>query len=82
LYLSIVPLGFIFQLADRVRQVERLKAEKARTTRHIKKEKIAYIDTYDTDLKFDWGSDVVKDNEINLAELKDGPPYVCILLRP
>jgi len=37
------------QLADKVRQVERMKAKKARTTRHIKKEKIAYIDTYDSD---------------------------------
>ena len=27
------------QLEDRVRQVERLKAEKAKTTRHIKKER-------------------------------------------
>jgi len=70
------------QLAYRVRQVERLKAEKARTTRHIKKEKIAYIDTYDSDLEFDWGSDVVEENETNLAELKDGPPYVCKFLRP
>jgi len=70
------------QLADRVRQVERLKAEKARTTRHIKKEKIGYINTYDSDPEFDWGSDVVEENEINLAELKDGPPYVCKLLRP
>jgi len=70
------------QLADRVCQVERLKAEKARTIRHVKKEKIAYIDTYDSDPEFDWGSDVVEENEINLAELKDGPPYVCKLLRP
>jgi len=68
-------------IADRVRQVERQKVEKARTTRHIKKEKISYIDTYDSDPKFDWGSDIVEDNEINLAELKDGPPYVCKLLR-
>jgi len=70
------------QLEDRVRQVKSLKAEKARTIKHIKKEKIAYIDTYDSDPEFDWGSDVVEDNEINLAELKDGPSYVCKLLRP
>ena len=41
------------QLVDRVFQVERLKAGKARTTRHIKKEKIAYINTYDSDPEFD-----------------------------
>jgi len=70
------------QLADRVRQVERLKGEKARTSRFPKKEKIAYVDTGDSDPDFDWGSDTVEDNEINLAELKDGPPYACKLLRP
>jgi len=31
------------QLADRVRHVERLKAEKARTQKHFRKEKVAYI---------------------------------------
>jgi len=70
------------QLADRVRQVERLKAEKGRTSRFPKKEKIAYVDTGDSDPDFDWGSDTVEDNEINLAELKDGPPYACKLLWP
>ena len=39
-------LRYMAQLADRVRQVERLKA---RTTRHIKKEKIAYVVAYDSD---------------------------------
>jgi len=41
------------QLADRVQQVERLKAEKARTSRFPKKEKIAYVDTGDSDPNFD-----------------------------
>jgi len=71
----------IAQLVDRVRQVERLKAEKARTIRHVKKEKISYIDTYDSDPEFDWGSDVVEENEINLEKLKDGPPYVCKIVK-
>jgi len=70
------------QLADRVWQVERLKAEKARTNRFPKKEKIAYVDTGDSDPEFDWGLDTVEDNEINLVELKDGRPYACKLLRP
>jgi len=47
-----------------------------------KKEKITYVDTYDSDPEFDWGSDAVEENGISLAELKDGPPYVCKLLRP
>jgi len=70
------------QLADRVHHVERLKAKKARTNRFVKKEKIAYVDTYNNDPEFDWGSDAVEDNEMNLAELKDGPSYACKLLRP
>lgn len=36
-------LKVMAQLADKVRQVERLKAEKARANRHRSKEKIAYI---------------------------------------
>ena len=71
------------QLADRVRQVERLKAEKTRThNKFPKKEKIAYIETGDSEPEFDWGLDIVEDNDINLAELKDGPPYACKMLRP
>jgi len=70
------------QLADRVRQVERLKAEKARTNRFPKREKVAYIEAGNNNPEFDWGSDTVEDSEINLAELKDGPPYTCKLLRP
>ena len=54
-------------LADRVGQVERLKAEKARTNRFPKREKVAYIDAGDSDPKFDWGSDTIEDSEINLA---------------
>jgi len=42
------------QLADRVRQVERLKAEKARTNRFPKREKVAYVDVGDSDPEFDW----------------------------
>jgi len=37
------------QLADKVRQVEMLKDEKARTNRFPKKEKIAYVDTGGSD---------------------------------
>ena len=44
--------------------------------------KITYEDTGDSDPEFDWGSHTVEDSEINLAELKDGPPYACKLLRP
>jgi len=70
------------QLENRVPQVKRLKAEKARTNRFPKRDKVAYVDARDSNPDFDWGSDTVEDNEINLAELKDGPPYTCKLLRP
>jgi len=43
----------ITQLVDRVRQVERLKAEKARTSKYHKKEKVAYVETNDSDQEFD-----------------------------
>ncbi|KAH1237870.1 hypothetical protein GmHk_08G022674 [Glycine max] len=41
------------QLADRVRQLERLKAEKARNSKFHKKEKVAYVETNDSDQEFD-----------------------------
>src|SRR4051812_34262749 len=67
------------QLADRVRQVERLKAEKARVSKYHKKEKIAYVTTN----KFDSNSDSEYEvGEVNVAELKPGPPYICKLLKP
>jgi len=67
------------QLADRVRQVECLKAEKARTNRFPKKEKVAYVNAGDSDSEFDWGLDTIKDSEVHLAEIKDEPPYTCKL---
>ncbi|XP_058776003.1 uncharacterized protein LOC131650309, partial [Vicia villosa] len=67
------------QLADRVRQVERLKAEKARVNKYHKKEKIAYVTTNE----FDSDSDSeYEEGEVNVAELKPGPPYICKLLKP
>ncbi|XP_058775659.1 uncharacterized protein LOC131649932 [Vicia villosa] len=67
------------QLADRVRQVERLKAEKARVSKYHKKEKISYVTTNE----FDSDSDSeYEEGEVNVAELKPGPPYICKLLKP
>jgi len=70
------------QLVDRVRQIERHKAEKARTSKFNKKEKVAYVNTNDRDTKFNLNFDVVENREVNLAELKPGPPYTCKVLRP
>ena len=69
------------QLSDRVRQVERLKPEKARTHKFIR-EKVAYVDTNESDQELDIAYEAVEDGEINFAELKPGPPYTCKLLRP
>ncbi|KEH15977.1 hypothetical protein MTR_0401s0010 [Medicago truncatula] len=70
------------QLADRVQQVERLKAEKARTSRFGKKETVAYVDTNDSDQDFDFEWSTIEESEINVAELKPGPPYTCKVLKP
>lgn len=67
------------QLVDRVPQVKRLKAEKARMNKS-KKERVAYIATKDNDLASDVKHNHVKENEFGLAELKPGPPYMCKLL--
>jgi len=69
------------QLADRVRQVERLKAENARTHK-FKREKVAYVDTNESNREFDIFYEDVEDGEINFVELKPGPPYTCKVLRP
>jgi hypothetical protein len=72
----------VAQLADKVHQVERLKVKKVRTIRFTTKEKVAYVDTNDSDQVFDIESDIVEESETNLAELKPGPPYACKVLRP
>jgi len=69
------------QLADRVRQVKRLKAEKARTHK-FRREKVAYVDTNESDQDFDIAYEDVEDGEINFVELKPGPPCTCKVLRP
>ena len=70
------------QLADRVRQVERLKTEKSRASKFSKKEKVAYVDANDDDPGFSLNLDDVKNIEVNLAELKPGPLFTCKVLRP
>ncbi|KAK2450508.1 hypothetical protein QL285_009621 [Trifolium repens] len=72
----------IAQLADRVRQVERLRAEKVRNSKFHKKEKVAYIETYESENEFDDGQDYMENSEVNIAELKPGPPYTCKMLKP
>src|SRR3954467_6672620 len=56
------------QLADRVRQVELLKAEKARANKNFKKEKVAYIETGDAEGEPFEDSYRFEEVEIDLAE--------------
>ncbi|CAJ2657404.1 unnamed protein product [Trifolium pratense] len=72
------------QLADRVRQIERLKAEKARNSKFQKKKEIGFVDSYDNEIDYEISDEYLEfdDSDINVAELKPGPPYTCKLLRP
>ena len=69
------------QLADRVRQVERLKVEKDGTHK-FKREKVAYVDTNENDQELDIAYEDVEDDRINFAKLKPGTPCTCKVLRP
>jgi len=68
------------QLANRVPQVERLRSEKAITHKY-KREKVAYVDTNESNQEFNVAFEDVEDGEVNVAELKFGPPYTCKMLR-
>ncbi|XP_058775744.1 uncharacterized protein LOC131650018 [Vicia villosa] len=67
------------QLADRVRRVECLRAEKTIINKYHRKEKVAYVatDEFDSDVE-----SVYEESKANVAELKSGPPYICKLLKP
>ncbi|XP_050890989.1 uncharacterized protein LOC127096467 [Lathyrus oleraceus] len=67
------------QLADRVRQLERLKEEKARANNN---KRLAYVDFSNNDEGPCNGPSDFDENEIDLAELKQGPPYACRVLAP
>lgn len=69
------------QLADIVRQVERLKARKARVSKG-KKEWIAYVDMEDQDIVYEVEYIHVEESEVDMAELKSSPPYICKLFTP
>lgn len=69
------------QLADWVRQVERLKVEKVRVNKG-KKEHVAYVNLEDKDLASHVEYNHVKEMGVDVSELKSGPPYVCKFLTP
>lgn len=69
------------QLADRFRQVERLKAEKARTFKFNKK-KVTYVEVNKTGSSSDSEYEHVEENEVNMEELKQEPTYMFKLMNP
>lgn len=70
------------QLSNRDRQVERLKAEKARASKNNRRERVAYV-KIDEDSQEIYSDPIGFDEcEIDLAELKQGTPYSCKVLAP
>lgn len=67
------------QFADRVRHIECLKAEKTKTGRYHKKEKVSYIAVEGCSSD---GEGLIDESEVNVAELKPRPPYTCKVLKP
>jgi hypothetical protein len=61
------------KLADRLRHVERLRAEKARTQKYHKREKVAYIESTESNQEFDIDFGDVETKEVDIAELRQGP---------
>jgi len=70
------------QLADRVRHVERLKVEKTITQKFHKREKFAYIGSDESNQEFNIAFGDFETKEVDIAELRLGPPYTCKSLRP
>ncbi|XP_050877490.1 uncharacterized protein LOC127081262 [Lathyrus oleraceus] len=70
------------QLADRVRQVEHLKSEKARANKNYKKERVAYVEFEDGESEISDDPYGLEEFEVDLAKLKEAPPYACKLLTP
>ena len=70
------------QLVDRVQHVERLRAEKARTQKYHKREKVAYVESNESDQEFDIAFGDVERGKVNITELKLGSTYTCKSLRP
>ncbi|WJX26814.1 hypothetical protein P8452_15690 [Trifolium repens] len=64
------------QLADRVRQIERLKAEKARNSRFQKNKEVNLVESFDDDYEDSDECLEYDESEVNVAELKPGPPYM------
>ena len=67
------------QLDNRIRCIEHLKAEKTKTGRYHKKEKISYIAVEGCSSD---DEDIIDKSDVNVADLKPGLPYACKVLKP
>lgn len=70
------------QLADKVRQVKRLKVEKSGSNKYNKKQKVAYVEIDEIDQISDIDCEYIEESEVNLVKINPRPPYVCKLLKP
>ncbi|RYR26745.1 hypothetical protein Ahy_B02g061050 [Arachis hypogaea] len=78
-----VHIPDLAHLAEKVRQTELMKKEKekyrneqrSKSRPFTQKEKVAYVTMESSEEELDF------ETEIDLAELKKGPPYVCSLLK-
>lgn len=62
--------------------MELLKAEKARSSKYHKKDKVSYVEVNEIENLSDIDSDLFDESEVNVAEMKPESPYVCKLLKP
>ena len=65
------------QLADRVRQIEQLQSEKDKIRKSNRRDKRVYVGMISEEM---YTSE--EENEVDVAELKPGPPYMCQSLKP
>ncbi|XP_058784137.1 uncharacterized protein LOC131658906 [Vicia villosa] len=72
----------VAQLADRVRQVKRLKAKKARANKSYKKERVTYVEVDEGEPATFGDQYGFEDFEVDLAELKEVGPYTCKMITP
>ncbi|XP_050914868.1 uncharacterized protein LOC127129786 [Lathyrus oleraceus] len=70
------------QLTDRVRREEHPKTEKARGNKNNKREMVTYVELDEDDLEAYIGPLNFDESEVDLTELKQGPPYSCKVLAP
>ena len=62
--------------------MEHLKAEKSRANKNNRKDRIAYVELGNDEPETIGEQVDFNEGEIDLAELKQGPPYSCKVLTP